>query len=33
MGPMTPVAVRSMMSPEAVVGSMPSMLTVDEARR
>jgi hypothetical protein len=31
MGPMTHVAARSMTSPEAVVGSMPSMLTVDEA--
>jgi hypothetical protein len=28
---MTPVAARSMTSPKAVVGSMPSMLTVDEA--
>jgi hypothetical protein len=27
---MTPVAARSMTSPEAVIGSMPSMLTVDE---
>jgi hypothetical protein len=31
MGPMMAVAVRSMSSPEAIVGSMSSMLTVGEA--
>jgi hypothetical protein len=31
MGPMMVVAARSMSSPEAIVGSMPSMLTVGEA--